>query len=585
MHLRADPRRLPWVSDAGRAEPRRLAWASVDERALPLAAVAIITVIALILRWIGAHESLYGDELRTYYEATSSSLSGVFHRMKPLEANPPLYFVLAWLSAKLGDPATLINLPSALAGAAAVPVIYLIGDAIAGRRAGITAAALFAVLPFAVFYGSEARAYGLILLLVPLSTLALLRALESKQGRWWWALYAVASALSLYSHYVAGLAIAAQAGWALITQRDRRREILIANAAVGVAFLPLLSVVNNNTRDLAITDRFNPLTLKLILTDPLRVIFGHPFAPASQVPGNLSIVIACLVGTLIVVGLIRPSLFGGTPETPSWRASGSLGVPRLGWLLVSMTAGTLGLTLAYSVLATYSIYWDRDLIAILPYFCLICGVACAALQERPGLVAAAALVLAALLGSLRMLITYPRPDTKAAAEAIADKAPPGTPVVEPWRFGHDPASYGQKYDVLQQSLAIYLGDPYPIVHPANASEWPKGGDVYVVEGGMFPVAGIDVIARSAGARLVQTQYFDGVTDPRVGLNQVRVERYSTGREPGKTVVDRRNAFRTYLDQHPAQRERFQERFRAYLEQHPAAREQFRRQLQAQQGSP
>ena len=50
-----------------------------------------------------------------------------------LQNNPPLFYVLAWASAKLGDPDTSIRLPSLLLGTAAVPMTYALGLRTAGR--------------------------------------------------------------------------------------------------------------------------------------------------------------------------------------------------------------------------------------------------------------------------------------------------------------------------------------------------------------------------------------------------------------------------------------------------------------------
>jgi Dolichyl-phosphate-mannose-protein mannosyltransferase len=535
-----------------------------DDQTLALASVAIVSVIGLLLRWISAQQSLFGDELFTYADTTVSSLPDVFDRMKVFEANPPIFYVLAWTSAKLGDPATAIRLPSVFAGAAAVPVLYLIGDAIAGRRAGITAAALFAVLPFAVFYGSEARAYGLVLLLIPLSTLGLLKGLKA-EGIGWWVVYGLASAAAIYSHYTAGVALAAQAAWVLIAHRDRWREVVVVNAAVALAFVPWIPTVLDHADRARIGEKIHPLTWHNFLTDSLRVVIGHPFTTIRQVPGLLSLLVGCLAIAIIAVELFRS---GGHL---------SLRVRRVGWLLVAMTAGIAALTLTYSLLAT-SIYGARDIITVVPYSCLIVGVAAAALQDRTALLVVTALVLAALLGSLRMLTSYPRPDLHAAADAIAERAPPGTPVVQPYRLGHDPKS--QAFDPLQQDLAIYLDHRFPLIHPADPSEFPSGRQVFIVATGAPSARLIDGVAEASDGPPSESLSFGGFFN-------VSVKRYGVagGTVAGGSPADRANGFRTSLAQHPAAQRRFRRRFDAYLGQHPEARKSFEQELQARSNSP
>jgi mannosyltransferase len=525
-----------------------------NRRAQAFVLLAIITGLALTLRLTAAQESLYGDELFTYYDATAAALPDVLDRMSDWENSPPAYFVLAWLGAQLGDPTTWIRLPAVMAGAASVPALYFLAEAIGGRRSAIIAASLYAVLPFAVFYGSEARGYAFLLLLFPLSTLALLRALEAKEGLRWWVLYGAASALLLYSHYTAGIGIAAQAGWALLSQPRHRRVVLAANAAVALAFLPWLPMVNTNTKDLPVLEALHPLTIGNVLTDSLRVAFGHPFAAAAQVPGVLAIFAACAGCGLIATGMLRPALRRSVSDAGSWPIGGSLGVPWVGWLLGSMTAGVLALTLAFSVVDT-SIYTPRNVITALPYLCVLAGIAAAALRDRLALIAAGALVLAALLGSVRMLADYPRPDLRAAADAIADRASPGTPVIEPRALGH---TNRPQENPLEQDLAIYLDDEFPLSHQLAPANWPRGREVDTVVHGPFLSRRLDAIALQVGAKPLETLSFDGFAD-------VTVNRFSP---IGGTAGSGRVPLR--LDP---------ERLHAYLQQHPKARERFRRALQ------
>ena len=62
------------------------------------------------------------------------------------EITPPLYFVAAWLTTRIGVSPELLRAPSLLAGAAAIPLVYLLGVRTVGRRAALVAAALDDVL-------------------------------------------------------------------------------------------------------------------------------------------------------------------------------------------------------------------------------------------------------------------------------------------------------------------------------------------------------------------------------------------------------------------------------------------------------
>jgi 4-amino-4-deoxy-L-arabinose transferase-like glycosyltransferase len=532
--------------------------------------VAAVTVIGLVLRWIGARESLSGDELFTYWEVSPSSLGQVFDRTEVWENSPPVYLILAWLAGKVGDPATWIRLPSVLAGAAAVPTLYLLGEQISGRRAAVLAAALFAVMPFAVFYGSEGRPYSLLLLLVTLSTLSLIKALGSRRPLPWWVVYWAACVAALYTHYIAGIAIALQAIWALATQVDRRREVFAANAAAFVAFVPWWPQVMDNTNLVRAIEALHPLTLDNVLVDPLRLGFGHPYTGFDQVPGWIGIFLFCVAGTTIAWGYLRPLLAPrATPARLRWRLDGLIDLPRIGLLLALQTAGTLAVILVYSEIAHDSIWEPRDLITVLPYLCLLAGIACAGLPDRFAVVAGGSLVLASLLGSVQMLVSYPRPDLRAAANAIAGRAPQGASVVQP------PPAFLSAAPQLE-GLAIYVDGRVPISRPRSASEWPRGRPVYAVVTGFQirpnyerELRQVDSIGRRAGARLLGTTYYDG-------FPKVTVRRYSA--VPPITPSREPNPIGAYIAQHP-------DEFRKYLDEHPEARKRFNQAVARASGGP
>ena len=97
------------------------------------------------------------------------------------ESAPPLYYALAWVWTQLtGTGEFGLRSLSALAGVATVPVAYLIGIELRGRRAGLMAAALVAVNPMLLWYSQEARAYALFALLCAVSLLYCVRALRPR---------------------------------------------------------------------------------------------------------------------------------------------------------------------------------------------------------------------------------------------------------------------------------------------------------------------------------------------------------------------------------------------------------------------
>ena len=205
--------------------------------------VAVLTVVGFAFRYAVARQSLFADELSTYWISATHGLGGVLSLMygtgkiAHAEISPPLYFVLAWLTTRLGQSPELLRLPALIAGTATIPIVYLVGKYTVGRRGALAATAFVAVAPFTVYYSADARAYGLMMFATVLSTLAMLRAVDTGARRWW-VLYAAAAATAFYSHYTCSFVLALQLLWLLWAHPPARRAAVIATAAAAAAVIP-----------------------------------------------------------------------------------------------------------------------------------------------------------------------------------------------------------------------------------------------------------------------------------------------------------------------------------------------------------
>ena len=166
--------------------------------------------------------------------------AGVVHH----ENTPPLWYLIAWADVRLfGDGALALRLPSALAGILTVPVVWAIGQQLAGRRAALIAAAIVAVNPLFVWYSQEARAYGLFVLMSALAMLCFVRALHEPTPRAHGGLRArrrAGAADALLRRVPAG-SDGAVAACATERSAGRRSRPSAALAVVGLALLPLIS--------------------------------------------------------------------------------------------------------------------------------------------------------------------------------------------------------------------------------------------------------------------------------------------------------------------------------------------------------
>src|SRR5262245_7217231 len=213
-------------------------------------------LIALTLAGAALRFATLGAQSFWYDEAVTvrllhMDLTGMLGAIPNKESTPPLYFVLAWLWTRpFGTGEVGLRSLSALLGTAAIPVFYAAARELCSRRAALIVAALAAFNPLLVWYSQEARSYSLLVLLSALSLWGFARLLRRPDGVAA-AVWALASALALATHYFAVFLIVPELIWLLWT-KPARRPALAAGAfvlAVGLALLPL--AVHQRSLDLA----------------------------------------------------------------------------------------------------------------------------------------------------------------------------------------------------------------------------------------------------------------------------------------------------------------------------------------------
>jgi 4-amino-4-deoxy-L-arabinose transferase-like glycosyltransferase len=390
--------------------------------------VAVATAFGFALRVALVDQSLSSDELSSYWlVARHTGLSGVWDVVHTdAEITPPLYYSLAKLTTQIDATPAMMRLPSLLAGTASIPLTYLVGERTVGRQAGVAAATLAAVSPFMINLSAEARAYGLAVFLVLLSTVALLRALDGG-GVGWWVLYGAASCAAMYSQYTAAFALAAQALWALWANPGARRPVIYANLGAAIAWLPWIPGVvedfGSPTR--GILNPLFPFTADHTRYTLEHLWIGSPYGlfPLDQIPGTPALILLGAGVAIGVAGLLE-SRRGVERSPPRERR------PRRLALVAAIAAGVLGGEALFSLLST-NLFGIANLAVAWPACALLlAALLCAG--RRPLAIAATVLAAAGLAwGGVRMLETqYQRPDFGSAASYILDHShPPGAVVV------------------------------------------------------------------------------------------------------------------------------------------------------------
>lgn len=219
------------------------------EPGLVLLALAMITMAALLAPTLTAGP-LALDEHVSYWMLDSDQPATVWTRCLDYGAVPPLGSLLQqWSLAIFGKHEWALRLPSILAAWLALPVVYKLGQHLAGGTCGGVAACLLAMHPDLLDEVRIGRCYGLVVLLAALMILATVRWKEQLDDGYrsaWWGGAAVAL---LWTHYTAVLLVAATGAflaWEVLRSRQRGRALarfVVVAIGAGICLSPLLAPI------------------------------------------------------------------------------------------------------------------------------------------------------------------------------------------------------------------------------------------------------------------------------------------------------------------------------------------------------
>ena len=487
--MRVSERRGGHVVEAqGRSAGRR----PVDLRALAALVVVVLTAVGVAIRVSVAGEPIFGDELSTYWIISTNGLGGVVSTVHTdAEITPPLFFVAAWLATRIELTPELARAPSLVAGAASVPVVYLLGLRTVGRPTALVAAALTALSPFLIYYSAEARGYALMVLMVALSTLAMLLAADTRRARWW-VLYAACSCAAVYTHYTSVFPLAAQFLWLLWAHPQARKPALLSNVGAALGFLPWLSGVRADfgSPTTEILSDLNPLSWEYVRDSLSHAAVGYPYRHTGldELPGTPALVLFALALILAVAGVAVRAVRAGPRAWPSARDQ------RLVLVVVIALSVPVG-ELIVSAVGT-NLFGGRNLIAGLPAFALCLAALLMAAGPRLRFVTVALALACFAIGAAKMLDErHGRPDFRAAANFIDRRALPGDVVIDaavisPGPYSSLDLSLRRKHLVIRAGVPEQRDRPFGLfdqpVSRARAAETAvaaaDGGRIFVVSG-------------------------------------------------------------------------------------------------------
>ena len=198
----------------------------------------LVVLLGALLRFyrLGG-QSFWVDEILTLRAANIGESFGLRDAFSNIQG--PFHAFFIHFVAKLSTSEVALRSLSAVAGTGTIPVVYLLGRDMAGRRAGLVAAVLLAVSPFAIWYSQEVRNYAFLIFLSAASTLVAWRIIV--RGDRAWPLYVASVTLALYSNLSAAFLWLAHTIFGLgRLVRDRRLwKWAGACLVIAVLFLPL----------------------------------------------------------------------------------------------------------------------------------------------------------------------------------------------------------------------------------------------------------------------------------------------------------------------------------------------------------
>ncbi len=171
---------------------------------------------------------------------STGSLTNILKALEN-DLNLPAYFVLmgTWLKMVSQFSPLLLRLPSILMNVACIPALVFLGRQLAVPKTGWMCALLFAIVPYAIFYGTDARPYSLIILLALIGSIGVLRLLGGQQvSLRHWVTIIGCFWMGLLTHYFFGLTALV---WTLmlVLRRDKCKRLWLWLIA---AWLPPLLV-------------------------------------------------------------------------------------------------------------------------------------------------------------------------------------------------------------------------------------------------------------------------------------------------------------------------------------------------------
>ncbi|HUL43888.1 MAG TPA: glycosyltransferase family 39 protein [Bacteroidota bacterium] len=394
----------------------------IDQSRRLVTLLFIAAALALRMYHLEA-QSLWNDEMFSL-DVARQSLADIQPVLVANYHHPPLFFYLAHLSIQwFGATAWALRLPSAIAGALTVGLVFSATDQISSRLSGLAAGAFCLLSPFHLAYSQEGRPYALAALLALLSCVSFLFLLRDgsigrKVG------YVLSTLALLYTHHWGIFVLATQC---LLVIAWHRRELwkqlryFELVAIIVILYIPEFLALRRQTLESAPIQWFwstppSPQELYRLAT----AFSGTYFNMASSV-FELPVVLQILAALALIYLLTLPL-------REFWKHRGSHPIH----LITLCLGGTLLIPFVISFIKPEIFLWYRYTVIVFPLLCVTIGGALhASRMGRNTIVAAVCIGIALVAGIIgdSTYYSWEKSNAKEVAAFVEQVTNDGVPVV------------------------------------------------------------------------------------------------------------------------------------------------------------
>jgi len=337
--------------------------------------------------FVESQHAVPAEELCRYlkHDNPPAGINRVLRAVLLSDTSPPFYYLcLYWWTRCFGTSDVALRLFSTTCSLACLPLIVVISDEVAGRKAALPACALFAFSPVAIFYSTEGRMYSLLWLCVLALIWTSLR-LHRNGGMVHAGLWVLASVAGFLTHYFFAFV------WGAIVLilffnpgQLSRRILLLCLVATGLLVLPWYMNLPRSLHSWRITRDWLYFVPRGFNRAKMALNLGTQFFSGYEkhlwLGSRFSTITPLL---LFVLGFF----------TMAWRLGRNIFDWRVALLWLPLIAACIGPIIFDFVLHTYTVAVPRYAIAGLPAAYLLAGVALAGLRTRTRAVLLALILL------------------------------------------------------------------------------------------------------------------------------------------------------------------------------------------------